>query len=703
MFGALFILLLFPQYAYSACSKVPECLECTDIKVSCLITLTSWTTITDKFDKSVTDMTLFCSKEGSVKSLKGLGRYNNLKSLNIDSCGLTEIEENTFEELTKLETLVLSKNPLSSTLHENTFKKQSVLSELHLDGTQLESLPDTLFDAASSTLIRLALGNNAKLSITDRTFKALAKLQRLTLSKINIGSIKKNYFSGLTSIDRIDLDNNDIKEIELNSFSMSKLFKLYLNDNSIHTITPGMFHSKMKKLNLKNNRITSMTSDFQNFFDNSDVKVYLSRNPFHCNCLVGWLRGWPVERMTEDTDQAVGCVSPPSMIGSFKSHFTKDFNCTGPTISIASSDEGPVCSGSGDPSPNVIWTFPDAKTDETQPPVDKSILLTEAFLIPTLTGMYTCTATSRYDNDDHEITDEAFIYLQPRPPTTPAPSTKYPYGRSGSSSDKDFTLGNLIMTGCIGFFGALIIAAFMFCVFICKKNRERENLPNGATQSDGEVVRRKHRYKQKHGNKRPKSEGDRPRSGSDSSIANNYTQHPPMFNRGLSGSLNSLAQTASEPAHIHNVSEGIMNFDLVNNNHSPIPSSVPIAHHESQSTPPHNIAPASTVALKPTVKADIVPPVKIVSALLPRKDELYESLDNFEKNKEDDPSKSVYTELPLTTDLGKDQSAVEIKDVPVLKPSAISNGDSSRPTSTLTKPTNRVVTFASDETTVTFT
>jgi len=107
-------------------------------------------------------------------------------------------------------------------------------------------------------LKELDLKNNSIKFITENTFIGLSKLNKLVLDENNLEIIKSNTFNGLYALTTLNLENNQIKAVEPYSFiGLSSLPKITLQNNNLESLCSNTFIglSALSELNLENNQI----------------------------------------------------------------------------------------------------------------------------------------------------------------------------------------------------------------------------------------------------------------------------------------------------------------------------------------------------------------------------------------------------------------------------------------------------------------
>jgi Leucine-rich repeat (LRR) protein len=128
-------------------------------------------------------------------NLKTLFAFENLKFL----------ETENFENMEKLESLRLGKNPLKE-LKENVFEKLENLRYLGLMSNHLESLP-------------------------AKIFSHLKKLKTIILSDNKLTDLDEELFANNLNIESIKLDGNKLKRIDVDFTRFERIKNLNLLDN----------------------------------------------------------------------------------------------------------------------------------------------------------------------------------------------------------------------------------------------------------------------------------------------------------------------------------------------------------------------------------------------------------------------------------------------------------------------------------------
>ncbi|KFO23238.1 Leucine-rich repeat-containing protein 53 [Fukomys damarensis] len=156
----------------------------------------------------------------------------NLALLSLSRNGIKEVEEDTLYGLTRLHTLLLGHNHISSSsLPDHTFSKLRHLQLLVLSSNALQTLRGAWF-RNTGALTRLQLDGNQITNLTDSSFAGtnLHHLRHLDLSNNFISYIEKDAFRPLPQLQEVDLSRNRLAHMpdvftplkQLNLLSLDK-------------------------------------------------------------------------------------------------------------------------------------------------------------------------------------------------------------------------------------------------------------------------------------------------------------------------------------------------------------------------------------------------------------------------------------------------------------------------------------------------
>lgn len=210
-----------------------------------------------------------------------------LRSLNVSSNHISEIDNQWVGSLGNLKYLDLSKNTLRVRAIENAFRGSGLLhldlSNNHLDGVtdamflQMNSLlylnlsfceiERISYDSFSdlTELVSLDLSHNRIVDIQHEWVRNLQSLQRLYLRHNNIKFLRNVVFATLKNLRDLDLSQNYIKSVGLLSFKgLTKLRFLNVSSNDISHLQEGVFRSQelVEVIDLSENSISSVDNIF---------------------------------------------------------------------------------------------------------------------------------------------------------------------------------------------------------------------------------------------------------------------------------------------------------------------------------------------------------------------------------------------------------------------------------------------------------
>ncbi|KAK7481380.1 hypothetical protein BaRGS_00027336 [Batillaria attramentaria] len=357
--------------------------------------------------------------------------------------------------LTSLETLVISDTVLDS-IDENAFQGLTSLRSLDMSYNRLTSIPAGLFQGLDK-LTFVYLTGNTHCSLPPSVFKNLKTLRELYLGSMSISVFDPSLFSGLDSLVHLDLSDNEIKEVPA-------------------SVASPTFLRSLKNLDLSFNQLTTLSNDTGQLLTRV-LKVELANNPWHCNCLLKWLRGHKRHVSTpHESSNVVLCNSPEALrYRALVSIPDADFKCTPPTIvkcdSLATQYEGDSftvsCNMTGDPFPDVSWSTADGAMTVGKPPgqprspqltVKEPTVSISLKATPAINGNLTIMAQNVYG-----MVEETIVVVPP----TEAP------GCSGN---------NMMLFAAAGVAGVALLVSAIVTGVACKKMNSAKV---GAAESEG--------------------------------------------------------------------------------------------------------------------------------------------------------------------------------------------------------------------------
>ncbi|XP_071142427.1 SCO-spondin-like isoform X3 [Mytilus edulis] len=166
-------------------------------------------------------------------------------------------------------------------------------TRLALNQNKIQSIDATSLSGLTS-LEMLFLEYNEISSIEDGAFSTLRSLVTLSIYDNKLTTIKTDTFKSLGSLRELLLESNEISSIEDGAFStLSSLSLLNINDNKLTSIKPDTFKSlgSLRELNLKDNDLTTVSASV--FADLTDiVYLYLRYNPLVCCKMTDLIDWW---------------------------------------------------------------------------------------------------------------------------------------------------------------------------------------------------------------------------------------------------------------------------------------------------------------------------------------------------------------------------------------------------------------------------
>lgn len=186
-------------------------------------------------------------------------------------------------------------------------------------------------------MIALYLRYNRLTEIPDGSFKGVSQLRWLDLGFNTIANISKEALDGSVYLRKLDLQNNLLTSVpsfkskirlqmlrlsgnrirKLSSSSFSRNFRavreLYFDNVGLQKVTSSAF-SRLRRLDVldfRNNSLTSLSVSQLK----SSMTVYLSGNPWKCDCSIAELYIRLLMSNKKDPEQEVQCKSPKDFEG----------------------------------------------------------------------------------------------------------------------------------------------------------------------------------------------------------------------------------------------------------------------------------------------------------------------------------------------------------------------------------------------------
>lgn len=174
----------------------------------------------------------------------------------------TTIHEDTFNNLTEMDTLTANHNQLA-TLPENIFYNLTQLEIVNLNENQFKILPEKFFHGLTK-LHKISLSENYFTELPENIFQELGNLSDLDLSKNQFTTIPEHFFAGKKDLKKLNLSSNKVKALPETIFNeLTSLEELCLVDNQLITLPENIFQSlrNLSYLDLSKNQITTLPAD----------------------------------------------------------------------------------------------------------------------------------------------------------------------------------------------------------------------------------------------------------------------------------------------------------------------------------------------------------------------------------------------------------------------------------------------------------
>lgn len=227
------------------------------------------------------------------QQLRALRRLVNLTDLDLSRNRITHLD-GLFVDMTSLRRLNLQDNPIVA-LNGDVFRYGASIVDLILANNNISTMDPNSFTGLTS-LELLDLENSRGLTLDANTFRA----QRNTLKSLKLQNSNLPDWSAiehLTELQNLFLTNCGIRNIPDRVFqNMKKLRSVDLKNNFIETLTPDSFsglESSLEILNLLGNQIQTIDGCVFRGFDRINLfQLSLQQNPLRCDCGLDWLYRW---------------------------------------------------------------------------------------------------------------------------------------------------------------------------------------------------------------------------------------------------------------------------------------------------------------------------------------------------------------------------------------------------------------------------
>ncbi|KAL8566292.1 hypothetical protein ACOMHN_028949 [Nucella lapillus] len=245
---------------------------------------------------------------------------SSLQRLDLSRNRLAVIGNNAFNRMGSLVRVYLGDNRLHTIPSMSGLDR---LEEVDLGHNNLTSLPSTMFTGLRN-LSKVVLRGNGFHTLSTKIFHDCRQLRHLDLAHNQLPGLSPMHFVNVDNLQYLDLSHNDVftigtmfKNIRLRTLLLSnnRLQKLLRGDvsstlevldvsnNQISHISPFTFAAavNVRQVNLTFNELTSLSANTMEIsfsqMQFSQPLFYLRGNPLRCDCDLGWLKDWSLDRI----------------------------------------------------------------------------------------------------------------------------------------------------------------------------------------------------------------------------------------------------------------------------------------------------------------------------------------------------------------------------------------------------------------------
>jgi len=208
-----------------------------------------------------------------------LGKFKNLRYLNLSNNQLTLEYLGVLRELKKLENLNLSHNPIfeqfTTTYSKELFENLKNLRELNLKNTKMIDFDRNLFKYLGNLVI-FNISNNAISNLTismadpfDLNTSSLNKLEKLYA---NNNAIKTIDLSRLSNLKELNLSHNNMIKLDLDNIT-NNIQRIDISYNNLKTINFNEDKGYLEILKLSNNRYLEIPPKMGKLFVLQNLKI----------------------------------------------------------------------------------------------------------------------------------------------------------------------------------------------------------------------------------------------------------------------------------------------------------------------------------------------------------------------------------------------------------------------------------------------
>lgn len=252
------------------------------------------------------------NKLTEIKNGTFMGLVN---ALNLDLSGneIKEIDTTVFYDLDAVLKVDISENNLT---HIPNFRMSRTIQWLNLCSNRIRTLSSGSFEGLLH-LEHLNLSKNHLIDIENGSFPYIPRLKTIDLSFNNIQYIQIDAFDGLQILSELILHHNVLETISVEYLPLNSLLSIDLSYNMLSMkLKGGMFPKNIERIDLSNNKIGEVSEFAIKIYQNlrrlslqnnklmtvkmkdlvvplkqsKKTMVYISGNPFNCDCNLIWLR-----------------------------------------------------------------------------------------------------------------------------------------------------------------------------------------------------------------------------------------------------------------------------------------------------------------------------------------------------------------------------------------------------------------------------
>lgn len=240
---------------------------------------------------SINYLPLLSSLDLGNNYFKKIGRkyfeMSKLLGLRLAGNSITSIEDGSFVKLRGLQVLNLASNMIEKL--DDVFAPLQSLMALRLDSNQIRNISNNILSNLSG-LVYLNISDNRidKFDYHDLP----AKLEWLEIRQNRLKSIT-NYYNIASQLTHLDLSQNEI--VNLTDIRLTpKIKTVLMQKNRVLEIPVGFFtrYHTFEKIDLQDNLIRKMhvnSLSLSKSSRNTPPSLYLAGNPLHCDCTLEWM------------------------------------------------------------------------------------------------------------------------------------------------------------------------------------------------------------------------------------------------------------------------------------------------------------------------------------------------------------------------------------------------------------------------------